>query len=79
VLSFDISLLKGEAPRFSTYLPTISHEKSPFQFPRHLPWALEFNGIIVKSDKYFHSAVKTDMETENGHGNGKGNGNGNRN
>jgi hypothetical protein len=57
VVSFDRSLLKVEAPRFST---DFNHHLScmrPFKFLRHLVEALENNRMIAMSDMYIYSAI----------------------
>jgi hypothetical protein len=50
VVSFDRSLLKGEAPRFLADLTIISLVKRPFKLPCHLVQALEINRMIAMLD-----------------------------
>jgi hypothetical protein len=57
VVSFDGSLLKGEAPRLSAdFTHPLSYER-PFKFPRHLVGPLEIDNIIAISAVNIHSAI----------------------
>ena len=79
MVSFDRSLLKGEAPRFSAdFNNPLSYER-PFKFPRHLVGPLEIDNIIAISAINIHSAIFKFIIYGNGHGNGNGNGHGNGN
>jgi hypothetical protein len=76
-VSFDRSLLKGEAPRFSTdFNNPLSHER-PFKFPRHLVGLFGIGNIIAMSAINIHSAIFKLIIHGNGHGNRNRHGNGN--
>jgi hypothetical protein len=79
VVSFDRSLLKGEAPRLSADFNHPFSYESPFKFLRHLIGLLEINNIIAMSAVNIHSAIFKLKQQGNGHGNRNGHGNGNRN
>jgi hypothetical protein len=77
VVTFDKSLLKGEAQRFSA---DFSHPLScqrPFNFPRQLSWVLRIDSIIAMSD--INTVFITPHFNLHGHRNGHGNGNGHGN
>jgi hypothetical protein len=77
VVSFDRSLLKGEAPRFSAdFNHTLSYER-PFKFPRHLVGPLGIDNILAMSAINIHSAIFKFKQHGNGYGNGNRHGNGN--
>jgi hypothetical protein len=77
VVSFDRSLLKGEAPRLSAdFKHPLSYER-PFKFPRHLVGPLEINNIISMSAINIHSTIFKLKQHGNGHGNRNGHGIGN--
>jgi hypothetical protein len=77
VVSFDISLLKGEVPRLSAdFNHPLSYER-PFKFPRHLVGPLGIDDIIAMSVINIHSAIFKFIQHGNGHGNRYGHGNGN--
>ncbi len=57
MISFDRSLLKGEAPRFSVNFNHHLSCKEAFKFLRHLVQALAINRMISMSDMYIHSAI----------------------
>jgi hypothetical protein len=77
-VSFDRSLSKGEALRFSTdFNNPLSHER-PFKFPRHLVGPFGIGNIIPMSDINIHSAIFKLIIHGNGHRNRNGHGNGNR-
>jgi hypothetical protein len=79
VVSFDRSLLKGEAPRLSAdFNHPLSYER-PFKFLRHLVGSLEIDNIIAISAIYIHSAIFKFKQHGNGNGNRNGHGNGNGN
>ncbi len=70
MVSFDKSLLQGEALRFSAdFNHSLLYER-PFKFPRHLVGPLGINNIIAVSAINIHSAIfklismEMDMETE---------------
>ncbi len=76
MVSFDRSLLKGEAPRFSAdFNNPLSYER-PFKFPRHLVGPFGIGNIIAMSAINIHSAIFKFIIYGNGHGNGNGNGHG---
>jgi hypothetical protein len=76
-VSFDRSILKGEAQRFSAdFNNPLSYER-PFKFLRHLLGPFEIGNIIAMSAINIHSAIFILMIHGNGHGNRNGHGNGN--
>jgi hypothetical protein len=78
VVSFDRSLLKGEALRFSAdFNHSLLYER-PFRFPRHLVGPLGIDNIIAVSAINIHSAIFKFNQHGNGHGNRNEHGNGNR-
>jgi hypothetical protein len=79
VVSFESSLLKGEAPRLSAdFNHPLSYER-PFNFPCHLVGPLEIDNIIAMPAINIHSAIFKLKQHGNGHGHRKGHGNGNGN
>jgi hypothetical protein len=79
VVSFDRSLLKGEAPRLSAgFNHPLSYER-PFKFPCHLAGPLGIDNIIAISAINIHSDIFKLKQHGNGHGNRNGHGNGNGN
>jgi hypothetical protein len=83
VVSFDRSLLKEEAPRFSADFNHPLLYKRPFKFSRHLVGPLGINNIFAVSTINIRSIILKLKQHGNGHGNrnehGNGNGHGNRN
>jgi hypothetical protein len=72
-VSFDISILKGEAPRFpADFNNPFSYER-PFKFLRHLVGPFGISNIIAMSAINIHSAIFKLIIHGNGHGNGNGN------
>jgi hypothetical protein len=79
VVSFDRSLLKGEALRLSAdFNHPLSYER-PFKFLRYLVGPLGFDNILAMSTINIHSALFKLKQHRNGYGNGNGHGNGNGN
>jgi hypothetical protein len=79
VVSFDRSLLKGEAPRLSAeFNHLLSYERS-FKLQHHLVGPLEIDNIFAMSDINIHSAIFKLIQHGNGHGNRNRHGNGNEN
>jgi hypothetical protein len=79
VVSFDRSLLKGEAPRLlADFNHPLSFER-PFKFQRHLVEPLEIDNIIAVSVINIHSAIFKLKQHGNEHGNRNRHGNGNGN
>jgi hypothetical protein len=72
VVSFDRSLLKGEAPRFSADFNHPLLYERPFKFPRR---PLGIDNIIAVSAINIHSAIFKLRKHGNGHGNRNGHGN----
>ncbi len=82
-MSFDRSILKGEAPSFSAdFNNPLSYER-PFKFLRHLVGPFGIGNINAMSAINIHSAIFKLIIHENGHrnrnGHLNGNGHGNRN
>jgi hypothetical protein len=77
-MSFDRSLLKGEALRFSTDLNNPLSYERPFTFPRHLVGPFGNGNKIAMSAINIHSPIFKLIIHGNRHGNRNGHGNGNR-
>jgi hypothetical protein len=78
VVSFDRSLLKGVAPRFSADFNHPLFYERPFKFPRHLVGPLGIDHVIAVSAINIHSAILKLKQHGNGHGIRNEHGNGNR-
>jgi hypothetical protein len=78
VVSFDMSLLKGEAPKYSADFNHPLLYERPFKFSRHLVGPLGTDSIIAVSAIIIHSAIFKLKQHGNGHGNGNEHGNRNR-
>ncbi len=80
-VSFDRSLLNGEAPRFSSDFNHPLLYERPFKFPRHLIGPLGIDNMIAVSAINIHSDIfklkQHGNMNEHRNGNGHGNGNGN--
>jgi hypothetical protein len=77
VVSFDRSIIKGEAPRFSADFNNPHSYARPFKFLRHLIGPFGIGNIIAMSAINIHSAIFKLIIHGNGHGNRNGHGNGN--
>jgi hypothetical protein len=77
VVSFDRSIIKGEAPRFSADFNNPHSHERPFKFLRHLVGPFGIGNIIAMSAINIHSATFKLIFHGNGHGNRNGHGNGN--
>jgi hypothetical protein len=65
VVSLEISLLKGEAPRFSADFTHPLSCRRPFNFPCHLVQSLGIDNIIAMQDININSAkFNNDMDTD---------------
>jgi hypothetical protein len=77
VVSFDRSLLKGEAPRLSAdFKHPLSYER-PFKFPRHPVGPLAIDYILAMSAINIQSAIFKLKQHGKGYRDGNGHGNGN--
>jgi hypothetical protein len=78
-VSFDRSIIKGEAPRFSDDFNNLHSYERPFKILRHLVRPSGIDNIIAMSAINIHSAIFKLVIHGNGHGNSNGHGNGNGN
>ncbi len=79
MVSFDRSVLKGEAPRFSADFKNPFSYERPVKFLRHLEGPFGIGNIIAMSAINIHSPTFKLIIHINGHGNRNRHGNGNGN
>ncbi len=77
MVSFDRSIIKGEAPRFSADFNNPHSYERRFKILRHLVRPFGIGNIIAMSAINIHSAIFKLVIHGNGHGNSNGYGNGN--